>query len=235
MKKPTSIIFIAALLILSSCAGNPASEIIPDEDLPIFESTAMYPMYSFNELVKERADYIFHARIANIGDSSYDYGALFTEVDVSIINTIKGEDTRDFTYYRRGGRTQRYIERSSSFELTTGMEAIIFSNRHGGTYGSIGVWPVVDDMVIISEAGFSSLSQYTPLDPIDFFREHDYGIEFWYTDLSGNETAELLNGGDMIDFRNCMREESHVLNEPNMFRVCRLDDFIALIERLANS
>jgi hypothetical protein len=214
MKK--AIAFIAGALILCSC--NAASDYIPDEDLPVIESTSSYPAYSFNQLINEKADFIFHARVLEVEESFTDvYGIPHTPVRISVISTIKGEPAEEFTYIRSGGRGEDFIQRSSSIEVTEGMEAIFFVSRHGGIFGPSGVWLVAGDNVALNG---NVINSYRTLDDAyELIENYDYGINFTNADLSGYDIGRLVYEG--------LNEDEY-----GLIKTCSLGDFIALIESL---
>jgi hypothetical protein len=202
--KVSFIFLISFLLILCSCAEsgentpNIENEItvstthsdayyennidynIPDSELPVRDDSALWPAYSLAELT-ENVEYIYYAKVICVGEPFLSsYNRAYTPVELSIIKTLKGEENETFTFIRDGGRVRNdYIQKSSTFQLTDGMEAVYFLNKQGYTCGYIGVWPVAEDMVAINWDSFKILDGV-------------YDIEMKYVNLSEHPIADLF-------------------------------------------
>ncbi|MCL1806287.1 MAG: hypothetical protein FWG31_01120 [Oscillospiraceae bacterium] len=124
---------------------------------------------------------------------------LKTPVILSVVEVYKGDAKGEFTFYRDGGRAETYIERSSTFELSPGMEAIFFINKAGNGFGSSTTWPIADKMLVVN------------WDSSKMLGEHN--IKLTEKDLTGYTIAKLLD-------------------TPEEFNTCNLEDFTALIKSL---
>jgi len=187
-----------------SCSNNYNVEIdsgnkLQNDNLPIKHSTALYPGYTFDELAR-KADLVIYARVVSVEETILDMDIfLMTPVVLEIIEIYKGNAEHQFTFFRDGGRTDTYIEKSSTYELTPDMEAIFFLTSRGYGFGPFTTWPIANNMVVLDWDAFLRLSI------------HDINIK--EENLNEYEIAKLID-------------------TPESFNTCLLNDFIALLSSL---
>jgi hypothetical protein len=217
--KKLLIILLSAVFVLCSCTDTSKPECYYDalinHNLPIMHNSALYRNFMFDELVQD-VKYIFYARVVRYEESFIcDVGVVRTPVVISVIETIKGEPMKEFTYNQDGGRTESYFTPSASLELAPGTEGIFFfSNDEGATYGPFGVWPVIDGRVI---SGGMLNTHRVVIDGIAIYDyNYDYGVKLTDTDLSAS-----ISNARWIDE-----------DEAKSVSTCSLEDFIVLVHSM---
>ncbi|MCL2050324.1 MAG: hypothetical protein FWG91_01135 [Lachnospiraceae bacterium] len=182
---------VLLMLLLCSCSKAEIVEIIPDSELPVISNTGSFPAYSLAELT-EASDYIFHGIVAEVRETNlYDgegYTLPYTPVMLKVLEAYKGDVPDEVLFKRDGGKTKTHILKSSTFEMTEGMEAVFFMNEHGVGFGPYASWIVADDVVVLNWGVKDKLEPY--------------GVELFETDIREHLVAELfLDSTDRV--RSC--------------------------------
>lgn len=171
MQKVISIILLVftGMLILSGLILNSIKNPLNKEsnEIPILESTAVYPKFTIPSITDEAA-YIIQAKVIEKGDTVMkEMTVSFTEnpneatetisypitpITLKVEDVIKGELSEDiFVYYEDGGKTSEYIQLPDGFFMEEGMDIILFLNKEGYCWGSQSMFPIINDQVLLNE------------------------------------------------------------------------------------
>ena len=156
-KKVRNIIIAGVLFCIAVISGYIYKKNSMLKELPVYESTAMYPKLTLPQLA-DKASYIVNAKVINVGDT------INNEVPVSltghpddiaetleIISKLKGQiNTDKITYYEDGGITPSYVQLPDGYAMEEGMEVIIFLNDAGHCWGAQSIFPVAGNSVILN-------------------------------------------------------------------------------------
>lgn len=165
-KKIGSMLIICCALLLTAVAGYTTGLKNNQENLPVYESTSVYPAFSLPELT-DTATFIVEAEVVEIGDTimkeipvsltenpeeateSISYP--ITPITLAINSSIKGDNIgNELIYYEDGGITSTYIQFPDGYAMEEGMEVILFLNPNGYCWGAQSIFPVVDKNVILN-------------------------------------------------------------------------------------
>lgn len=165
-KKVRNIIIAGVLFCIAAISGYIYKKNSMLKELPVYESTAMYPELTLPQLA-DKASYIVNAKVINVGDTINNEVPVsltgnpddiaetlytpVTPVTLEIISKLKGQiNTDKITYYEDGGITPSYVQLPDGYAMEEGMEVIIFLNDAGHCWGAQSIFPVAGNSVILN-------------------------------------------------------------------------------------
>ncbi len=165
-KKVRNIIISGVLFCIAAISGYLYKKNSMLKELPVYESTAMYPKLTLPQLA-DKASYIINAKVINVGDTINNEVPVsltgnpddiaetlytpVTPVTLKIISKLKGQINKDtITYYEDGGITPSYVQLPDGYAMEEGMEIIIFLNDAGYCWGAQSIFPVTGNSVILN-------------------------------------------------------------------------------------
>lgn len=126
MKKKIGSLFIVCCIFLLAAGAVHASELKNNQkDLPVYESTSVYPAFSLPELTNQ-ASFIVKAEVIEVGDTimkeipvsltensqqaSESLSYPITPVTLTVHSNMKGDNIgNEIIYYEEGGITSTYV------------------------------------------------------------------------------------------------------------------------------
>ncbi len=166
MRKEVKILVVGCALVAAAIAGRIVGTHSSEKELPVFESMALYPDLTMQELTN-RAPNILHAKVEKV-ENTYMYEVAVsltdnfeeasdtvsypvTPVTLKVIDVLKGEPEKEyFTYIEMGGITPDFIQQPNGYAMEEGMEVILFLNEEGFGWGEQSIFPVIDGQVILT-------------------------------------------------------------------------------------
>ncbi|MBA4688853.1 MAG: hypothetical protein H2184_17130 [Candidatus Galacturonibacter soehngenii] len=140
--------------------------------LPVVYCTSTYPDYSVKELAIESENIVYgkvvsiaptqmhEVRVSTTLDPTKVEDVLYypvTPVTISIKDSIKGDELSKIIYFEESGVTDTYIQKAQGYQMSQGMEVVLFLNEEGYGWGSQSVYPVIDDQVVLQDKAINEI------------------------------------------------------------------------------
>lgn len=173
-KKMMAAAFIGLTFLLTMVLAAYAGVHKKQVQMPVRDCTAIYPDYSFSELV-EKSDFIVCAEVTGIGETfmkpvdvsfstdsedGYDETLYYpvTPVFLRIRDTMKGNSGEELIYFEEGGTAPTYTQLPSGYKMEAEMNVILFLNGDGYGWGEQSIYPIIDNKVVLNSTVIESLS-----------------------------------------------------------------------------
>lgn len=174
-KKICSWLIVCCTFLLTAVAGYAVGLKNNQKDLPVYESTSVYPAFSLPGLT-DRAAFIVKAEVVKVGDTimkeipvsltenpedateSLSYP--ITPITLTIHSSIKGNNPgNELIYYEEGGITSTYVQLPDGYAMEEGMEVILFLNSDGYCWGAQSIFPVAGENVILNNMAIEYIGE----------------------------------------------------------------------------
>jgi hypothetical protein len=157
--------YLASLIWLNHISNDTSSynaEVIDENEMTIITSSALYPEFSFQEMVShELATYIVDATVTSVGDTYMEYLIYdeereptypITPVQLDVHSSLKNDTSLEsVAFLEEGGAMANQIKKPVPYTMYEGMDVVLFINPHGYLFNPAAFFLVSNGNVVLNK------------------------------------------------------------------------------------